>query len=111
MDGIHQIRWTACSGFGGRHAPDSLVAFDWITQAQVNVCENAKGEVTILYKNNPLAYSIYHQPSRQAEVVNTKTIDRHIKTPKPPAPDHPWRKYGQHLSGKPIQETSPQGSD
>ena len=33
MDGIHQIRWTACFGFGGRHAPDSLVAFDRITQS------------------------------------------------------------------------------
>ena len=34
MDGIHQIRWTACFGFGGRHAPDSLVAFDRITQSK-----------------------------------------------------------------------------
>jgi hypothetical protein len=25
--GIDRIGWTACSGIGGRHPPDSLVAF------------------------------------------------------------------------------------
>lgn len=73
-----------------------------LRKAQVTVCENAKGEVTILYKNKPLAYTIYHQPIRQAQVVDTKTLDHHIQPPKPPAPDHPWRRYGYHLSGKPI---------
>lgn len=83
-----------------------------LRNARVTVCENAKGEVTILYKNKPLAYTIYHKPSRQAEVVDTKTLDRQIKTPKPPAPDHPWRRgFGRHLNGKPIQETPPHGSD
>lgn len=82
-----------------------------LRKAQVTVCENAKGEVTILYKNKPLAYTIYHKPPRQAEVVDTKTLDRQIKTPKPPAPDHPWRTYGRHLNGKPIQETTPHGAD
>jgi len=82
-----------------------------LRNAQVTVCENAKGEVTILYKNKPLSYTIFHQPTRQAEVVDTKTLDRHIQSPPPPAPDHPWRRYGQHLNGKPIQETLPHGSD
>ena len=81
-----------------------------LRKAQVTVCENAKGEVTILYKNNPLAYTIFHQPTRQAQVVDTKTLDRHIKTPKPPAPNHPWRRYGHHLNGKPIQEPAPHGT-
>lgn len=79
-----------------------------LRNAQVTVCENAQGEVTILYKNKPLAYSIYHKPIRQAEVVDTKTLDRHIHTPKPPAPDHPWRRgYARRLSGQPIQEGTP----
>ena len=73
-----------------------------LRKAQVTVCENAKGEVIILYKNKPLSYTIFHKPTRQAEVVDTKTLDRHIQTPKPPAPNHPWRQYGQHLNGKPI---------
>lgn len=79
--------------------------------AQVTVCENAKGEVTILYKNNPLPYTIYHKPARQAEVVDTKTIDRQIKTPKPPALNHPWRRnFGNHINGKPIQKAPPHGT-
>jgi len=82
-----------------------------LRKAQVTVCENALGEVTILYKNKPLAYTIYHKPTRQAEVVDTKTLDHQIKPPKSPATNHPWRQYGRHLNGKPIQEALPNGSD
>jgi len=82
-----------------------------LRHAQVTVCENAKGEITILYNNKPLAYTIYHKPTRQAEVVDTKTLDRQIKLPKPPAPNHPWRLYGRHLNGTPIQEALPNAPD
>jgi len=82
-----------------------------LRKAQVTVCENAHGEVTILYKNKPLAYTIYHKPTRQAEVVDTKTLDHQIKPPKSPATNHPWRQYGRHLNGKPIQEALPDGAD
>jgi transposase len=82
-----------------------------LRKAQVTVCENAKGEVTILYKNKPLAYTIYQKSPRQAEVVDTKTLDRQIKVPKPPAPNHPWRHYGTHLNGKPIQEAAINAAD
>jgi transposase len=82
-----------------------------LRNAQVTVCENAKGEVTILYKNNPLAYTIFHKSPRQAEVVDTKTLDRQIKVPKSPGPNHPWRHYGSHLNGEPIQEILTHGTD
>jgi len=82
-----------------------------LRNAQVTVCENANGEVTILYKNKPLPYTIFHTASRQAEVVDSKTLDRHIRLPKPPPANHPWRRYGRRVNGKPIQETSPHGSD
>jgi len=82
-----------------------------LRNATVTVCENAKGVVTILYKHEPLPYTIFHKPVRQAEVVDTKTLDHQLKIPKPPAPDHPWRTYGRHISGKPIQEASPHGTD
>src|SRR5512139_377832 len=82
-----------------------------LRKAHVTVCENAKGEVTILYKNKPLSYTIFHKPARQAQVADTKTLDRQIQTPKPPAPNHPWRTYGHHLNGKPIQEGAPHGTD
>jgi transposase len=82
-----------------------------LRKATVTVCENAQGVVTILYQHEPLPYTIFHKPVRQSEVVDTKTLDHQLKIPKPPAPDHPWRTYGRHLSGKPIQEASPHGAD
>jgi transposase len=80
-------------------------------QALVTVCQNAIGEVTILYKDQPLDYTRYHKPQRQAEVVDTKSLDRQIRTPKPPAANHPWRQYGRRLNGKPILEAHPDGAD
>lgn len=83
-----------------------------LRNAQVTICENAQGEVTILYNHKPLAFTIFHKPIRQAEVVDTKTLDRQIRTPTPPAPDHPWRRgFGNHINGRPIQKAPPHGSD
>jgi hypothetical protein len=82
-----------------------------LRHAKVTVCQNAHGEVTILYKNTPLAYSIFHKPARQAEVADSKTLDRKVRTYQPPAEDHPWRTYGRHLNGQPIQDASPHASD
>jgi len=78
-----------------------------LRNAKVTVCQNAKGEVTILYKNQPLSFSIYQQPIRQAEIVDTKTLDRRIRNPKPPSPHHPWRQYGRRLNGKRIHQDVP----
>lgn len=82
-----------------------------LRNAQVTVCENAQGEVTILYRHHPLPYTIYHKPLRQTEVVDSKSLDRKLRTPSPPAANHPWRTYGRHLDGMLIQETPPLGSD
>jgi len=73
-----------------------------LRNAQVTVCQPAKGEITILYNHKPLAFTLFHKPARQAEVADTKTVDHKIHIP---APDHPWRKgFGYHLNGKPIQQ-------
>jgi transposase len=82
-----------------------------LRNAKVTVCENTQAEVTIFYKNKPLAYSIYHKAPRQAEVVDTKTLDRQIKSPWKPPADHPWRRYGQPLNSNPLPEGSPNGTD
>jgi len=82
--------------------------------AKVTVCENAQGEIIILYNDKPLEYTLYQKPVRQAEVVSSKSIDAFLnkkKNPHKPAPDHPWRDYGKRISGKPIQETTSHGSD
>lgn len=80
-------------------------------KAQVLICENAKGEVTILYKNKPLAYTTFKKLAVQSEIVDTKHLNRAVSLPTPPAANHPWRTYGTHLNGDPIQENSPLGSD
>jgi transposase len=87
-----------------------------LQHVQVLLCENAQGEVTILYKNKPLAYKTYKKLALQSEVVDTKHLNRAIPVSKPPAADHPWRTYGTHLNGEPIQgepiqESSPRGTD
>jgi len=79
--------------------------------APVLICENAKGEVTILYKNKPLPYTTYKKLARQSEIVDTKRLNRAVPLPKPPAANHPWRTYGTHLNGDPIPEVSPLGAD
>ena len=82
-----------------------------LQKAPVTICENPKGEVTILYKNQPLSYTTYKKLAPQAEVLDTKQLHRTRPFPKPPASDHPWRTYGKHLNGKPIPESPPAGSD
>jgi len=82
-----------------------------LRNAKVTICEHATGKVMILYQNKPLPYTIFHKASQQAEVADTKTLDRQIRLPKPPPANHPWRRYGRHVNGKPIQQTSPHGSD
>ena len=83
-----------------------------LRHALVTVCENVRGEVTILYKNKPLAFTTFHKPPHQAEVVDTKTLDRQVKTHNPPAPDHPWRQgFARRMHDKLIQEAPPNGSD
>jgi len=80
-------------------------------KAPVTICENAKGEVTLLYKNKPLDYTTYKKLAPQSQVVETKDLNRAIPIPQPPAANHPWRTYGQRLNGQPIQEGAPHGSD
>jgi len=75
-------------------------------KAPVTVCENDQGQVNILYKGQPLDYTIYLKQQRQAEVVSSKAIDRKLKKPHKPAKNHPWRRYGHRVSGKSITEVA-----
>jgi len=75
-----------------------------LRNAQVTICENSYGQITILYKHKPLSFTIFHNPVRQAEIADSKSLDRQVNALRPPAPDHPWRRnYGRHLNGRPIQ--------
>ncbi|MCI0551837.1 MAG: ISNCY family transposase [Anaerolineae bacterium] len=66
-----------------------------LRNAQVTVCMNAQKDLTILYNDKPLSYTIYHQQAKQAEIVPAKQLERALqenRLPTKPAPDHPWRK-------------------
>ena len=66
-----------------------------LRNAQVTVCENAQGTVTILYNGKELVYTIFHKQVRQSEIVDTKNLDLALQNQRKahvPAPDHPWRK-------------------
>jgi hypothetical protein len=81
-----------------------------LRHAKVTVCENTEGQVTILYRNQPLAYSIFQKPIRQAQVVTGKTLDFELRQPYVPPPNHPWRQYDPPPNGKPIQEAVHHGT-
>jgi hypothetical protein len=61
---------------------------------RVTVCQDANEKVTILFKDTPLVYSVFHKQEHQSQVVPAKQIDRiqlnQSKAHKP-APNHPWR--------------------
>jgi transposase len=67
-------------------------AYAW-HNAQVNICQDALGQVVILYKNIPLDYTIFHKQTHQAEVVTAKQVDHtllNLSKAHKPAPNHPW---------------------
>jgi transposase len=67
-----------------------------LRNAQVTVCEDAAGRVTILYKTKPLEFTIFHKQEHLAEIVDPKEVDRALQNQylaRIPAPDHPWRKF------------------
>lgn len=75
-----------------------------LRNAQVTVCKNPQGDVSILYNGKSLAYSVFHKQPRQAEIVQSKHINARVdKQSLRPAANHPWRNYGHHLNGKPIK--------
>src|SRR5664280_1240496 len=73
-------------------------AYAW-HNAQVNICQDALGQVAILYKNIPLDYTIFHKQTRQAEVVTAKQVDHvllNLSKAHKPAPNHPWAYRPSH---------------
>ena len=61
--------------------------------------QDDRGEVTLIYKDKPLAYEIFDKNNATTPVANTKQINQYvdkkakeIKKAQPrPAPNHPWR--------------------
>jgi hypothetical protein len=66
---------------------------------EVTVCENEEGKITVLLNQMQLEFRrFFRQPKRNA-VATSKDIEKQSHKP---SSDHPWRTYGQRISGKPI---------
>jgi transposase len=68
--------------------------------AQVIICQNTHGKITILYKDNPLDFTVFHKQIRQAEVVTAKQVNHVLlnqsKAHKP-SENHPWGYGPRHF--------------
>lgn len=66
-----------------------------LRNATVLVCQKTSGEITILYQNRSLAFTLFQRQSYQGVEVSSKTIATELhqsqKTHKP-AVNHPWRR-------------------
>jgi transposase len=71
-----------------------------LRNAQVIICQDTQAKVTILYKDNPLNFAVFHKQTRQAEVVTAKQVNHVLlnqsKAHKPNE-NHPWA-YGPRHS-------------
>jgi hypothetical protein len=66
-----------------------------LRHTSVLVCLDAQGTVSLFRNGRSLDYTIFHKQTQQAEIVETKHLNRSLpdqgKSHKP-APSHPWRK-------------------
>jgi transposase len=77
-----------------------------LRRTPVLVCENPQGEISLFHLGQPLPYTIFHKQEKQALVVPAKSISLELQNLShvyQPALSHPWRTYGTHLDGSPIQ--------
>jgi hypothetical protein len=68
--------------------------------AQVIICQDTQEKITILYKDNPLDFAVFHKQIRQAEVVTAKQVNHVLlnqsKAHKP-SENHPWAYGPRHF--------------
>jgi transposase len=79
--------------------------------AAVTVSTDLEHRVSILYKGQPLPFSVYHSQSKQSQIVPSKEVGSALKYHQPgtvPGPNHPWRKYPKQL---PSSQNVPPGGD
>jgi len=66
--------------------------------AQVTICENAQGEVTILYTNQPLPYTLFHKPTARRKWSTPRPWIAN-STPQAPACQPPLAHLCRRLNG------------
>lgn len=70
-----------------------------LMKRKVTICENEKGEITVLLNQKPLQFKRFYKQPKQNPVASSKEIERRSHKP---AKDHPWRTYGQRINGQPV---------
>ncbi len=73
-----------------------------LRKRKVTVCENEKGEITVLLNDEPLEFKRFYKQPKQNAVASSKDIERRSYRP---AKDHPWRTYGKKINGQPVPTT------
>jgi hypothetical protein len=68
----------------------------------VTVCENEKGEITVLLNHEPLEFKRFYKQPKQNAIASSKDIERRSHKP---AKDHSWRTYGKKINGQPVPTT------
>jgi len=63
---------------------------------EVTVCQFANGKITVLLGNTPLLFKRFVRQPKRLPLTSRKEIAWI------PAPDHPWRTYGQKINGNPV---------
>lgn len=71
-----------------------------LMKRKVTICENEKGEITVLLNQKPLQFKRFYKQPKQNPVASSKEIERRSHKP---AKDHPWRTYGQRINGQPVR--------
>lgn len=66
---------------------------------EVTVLENEHGKIRVLLDQTPLVFKRFIRQPKRNEIANSKDIE--LRSSKP-APDHPWRTYGNKINGKPV---------
>jgi transposase len=73
-----------------------------LRKRKVTVCENEKGEITVLLNHEPLEFKRFYKQPKQNAIASSKDIERRSHKP---AKDHSWRTYGKKINGQPVPTT------
>jgi len=66
---------------------------------EVTVREDEEGKITVFLDQTQLDFRRFFRQPKRNTVATAKDIERHSHKP---SKDHPWRTYGQKISGNPI---------
>ena len=80
-----------------------------LRRAKVSVYEKEDGSISVFYKNQPLAFAVYHYQQKQGDVVDSKRLNEVVdnlqkrspnnsrKQPYKPSRKHPWKRGYRQL--------------